>query len=322
MAQETQVYVASEFANLRSVVLSQCELRSPDVAPPAETTAFLPDHVRNEIDQMVGQEYGAVFPDRQLAWEAERAALAEVLSRYDVDIERPRLLNDAEKAQAGSAGYSNFFIRDPFFTIGSFLIEANLRFTHRRSEVLPARDLLVNRANASNCTYVALPQPAAVKNQGPFLEGGDVVVLGKQVFVGNSGLASNPEGARWLSNLIAPAGYTVELVNLRPDILHLDCALSLVREGLMVVCEDAFLDGIPPVLNSWDRVQIDLPDVELLAANGLPINSNVYITDPIFQSIGNQLSARGINVEYVDFSITRSLGGSFRCSTQAFWRED
>lgn len=33
---------------------------------------------------------------------------------------------------------------------------------------------------------------------GPFLEGGDVLVLYKTVFVGNSGQASNDNGYRWL----------------------------------------------------------------------------------------------------------------------------
>jgi len=58
-------------------------------------------------------------------------------------------------------------------------------------------------------------------------------VLGRHVFVGSSGLASNRLGARWLAKLLAP---------------------------------------------------------------------------------------HGIQVEYVDFSITRSLGGSFRCSTQPLLR--
>ena len=29
------------------------------------------------------------------------------------------------------------------------------------------------------------------------------------------------------------------------DILHLDCIMSFPRDGLMVVCEDAMLEGLP-----------------------------------------------------------------------------
>ncbi|MED4887200.1 hypothetical protein MKY88_09385 [Lysinibacillus sp. FSL R7-0073] len=39
-------------------------------------------------------------------------------------------------------------------------------------------------------------------------------------------------------------------------------------------------------------------------------------------SIGNQLGQRGITVEYIDFTISRSFGASFRCSTQPLVRED
>jgi N-dimethylarginine dimethylaminohydrolase len=42
---------------------------------------------------------------------------------------------------------------------------------------------------------------------------------------------SNALGARWLKKLLAPNGYTLELVRLKPDILHFDWAMGLIREG-------------------------------------------------------------------------------------------
>ena len=57
-----------------------------------------------------------------------------------------------------------------------------------------------------------------------------------------------------------------------------------------------------------------------MATNGLPINPNVYVTDPVFKSVGDKLALYGIHVEYVDFQISRSFGGSFRCSTQPLVR--
>ena len=58
--------------------------------------------------------------------------------------------------------------------------------------------------------------------------------------MGYSGLASNLAGIQWLANMIGHFGYEVVPVRLHPHILHLDCALSLLREGLMIVCEEAF----------------------------------------------------------------------------------
>ena len=109
-------------------------------------------------------------------------------------------------------------------------------------------------------------------------------------------------------------------VRLKKDVLHLDCALSLVRDGLMIVCEEAFLKGIPEPLRNWDRISVPYRDIAYLAVNGLPINESTYILDPQFEYIEEQLKAGGITVEYVDFKIFPSLGGSFRCSIQPLVR--
>jgi len=229
-----------------------------------------------------------------------------------------------EKESGKEYGCCNFFVRDPFFTIGTSIIEGSLRFFHRRNEILPIRDILVKEAYDSDAFYVSVPRPDISEGledeKGPFLEGGDILVLGKTVFVGNSGLASNHNGYLWLKSYLSHWNYEVVEVPLKKDVLHLDCALSLVKDGLMIVCEEALLNGIPESLKNWDRISVPYQDIAYLAVNGLPVNESVYILDPQFEYIAEQLRARGITVEYVDFKISRSLGGSFRCSTQPLVR--
>lgn len=149
-----------------------------------------------------------------------------------------------------------------------------------------------------------------------------MLFLDKHVLVGSSGLASNDRGFRWLSKLITPLGYTVEQVHPHPNILHLDCALSMLKSNLMVICQEAFLDGIPVILSDWTAIHVTLEEASSLATNGLPLSPEVYITDPVFKHIGDQIEQHGVKVEYVDFKITRSFGGSFRCSTQPLLRCD
>ncbi len=324
-SQTTDIFVESEFARLRTVVLAQSELAiSEAMMRNPHESAFLPEDIRNGADLPVGRDFGEAFPDRQRAWEQERENLASVLQRHGVEVLRPRKLTALEKSSAGKDGYSNFFVRDPFFTVGDFVIEGSLRFLHRRNEILPVRPIFEVRVYPYACQYVAVPRPELGSQTdlgpGPFLEGGDVLVLGQHVFVGSSGLASNALGARWLAKLLKPAGYTVELVRLRPDILHLDCALGLIRDGLIVVCEDALIDGVPDRLASWERIRVSLHEAATLATNGLPLSPDVYVTDPAFAHIGEQLARHGVTVEYVDFRISRSFGGSFRCSTQPLLR--
>lgn len=248
-----------------------------------------------------------------------------MLEKYNIEVLRPRLLTAHEKEQGKVFGAANFFVRDPFFTIGHSVIEGSMRFFHRRNEVLPVRNMLMENVYSSDAFYVSLPMADTSQGEkdesGPFLEGGDVLVLGKTVFVGNSGKASNHNGYLWLKAYLAHWDYEVVEVKLHPDVLHLDCALSLVRDGLMIVCEEAFLTGIPEQLKNWDRINVPFEDIAKLAINGLPINEEAYILDSEFKYIGEALEARGIRLEYLDFKISRSLGGSFRCSTQPLFRK-
>jgi glycine amidinotransferase len=330
MAQRT-VHVESEFAPLRTVVVAQSQFRTSDLASldPAQVErelSILPAEQQAYVRFLAGRDLAEADPDRQRAWEAERAALCALLEGHGIEVLRPRLLTDFEKQAAGVSGYLNGYVRDPWFTVGSFVVEGSLRFPHRRIEVLPSRPILVGEVLPSADTYVAVPQPELLPldvdggGPGPFLEGGDVLVHGRHVFVGSSGRASTPLGARWLAHLLEPAGYAVELVRLAPDVLHLDCALGLVREGLAVVHEGALLDGLPASLEGWDLVTVTAEEAMALGTNGLPLTPDRYVTDPAFERIGEQIARHGITVEYLGYDVSRGFGGSFRCSTQPLWR--
>src|SRR5688500_6929118 len=159
----------SEFAPLRTVVLTQSEAGGGPLG-----------RGRPRSDQQKG--------------EAEREAFRVVLEKYGVEVLRPRLFTAAEKEAGRASGYTNFFVRDPWFTVGQFVIEGSLRFFHRRLETLPCRELFESRVYPADCVYVSVPQPPAIvgrskpselfpgldidQSPGPFLEGGDVLVWG------------------------------------------------------------------------------------------------------------------------------------------------
>ncbi|WP_405494351.1 hypothetical protein [Nocardia sp. NBC_00511] len=109
-------------------------------------------------------------------------------------------------------------------------------------------------------------------------------------------------------------------VALPAHVLHLDCAIGLVREGLMISCPERLPAGLPAALRNWEQIEVSEDEAAAMATNGLPIDSDTYITDPEFERVGAQLRARGITVEYVDFAVSRLFGGAFRCSTQPLLR--
>lgn len=319
-----KVMVKSEFSPLKKVVLTQSEFIFSQNTIGNDPAEVLSEEVLQMYEDVDGKNYKDAFPDRQAKWEKEREDLKAVLEKYGVEVVRPRLLTDYEKESGKEYGCSNFFVRDPFFTIGNNIIEGSLRYHHRRKEILPIRGILENIAYSSDAMYVSLPMidtSEGINSElGPFLEGGDILVLDKTVFVGNSEQASNDNGYKWLKSFLDHFDYKVVQVPLKNNVLHLDCALSLVRDGLMIVCEEALINGISEDLKNWDKISVPFSDVSRLAVNGLPVNDSVYILDPEFEYIGKQLISKGITVEYIDFEISRSLGGSFRCSTQPLLR--
>lgn len=322
-------YVESEFAPLKRVVLAQSQFYIPKEKENAETNFLSEDLPKlEENGKEVFGDVAELYPDLQKQWEQEKNEMNRLLVSYGIEVVRPRLLTDYEKElgiQTGD-GYANFFSRDPFFTVGNLIIEGCLRFPHRRLEILAMRNLLIAESQSKESLYFATPQPdisdGETSEAGPFLEGGDILVYGKTIFVGYSGLASNIVGIKWLESVLVHWDYKVFPVRLHKDILHLDCALSLVKEGLMICCEEAFLDGIPKELKSWSSIKISLKEASLLMANGLPINESVYITDSSFTRIIKELESYGIKVETLDYQVSRRFGGSFRCTTQALLRNN
>ena len=313
-----KVYVESEFAPLKRVVLTQTEIvLGKNTEKYVNENAKVPE-----------------ITDKYMAeWANERENLKRILEKYGVEVQRPRLLTAYEKmlgnVEGGyteASGISNFFARDPFITIGNHIIECSFFSLYRRLEVLPIRPILQKEAEESGCYYVSIPQ-ADISNGndstvGSFLEGGDVLVYGKTVFVGNSGRATNHAGIVWLRNYLGHFGYNVVEVKMDKDILHLDCILSFPRDGLMIVCEDAMPEGLPEELKSWDKILVTKDEAQALATNGLPIDDHTYITDIAFKdTVGKELERRGIHVEYIDYKLSRFAGGAFRCSTQPLLRE-
>ena len=301
----------SEFAPLKKGVVSRCEIE-----------------LGGKLSRL------KINPQKQKLWEMERQNLTIVLKKYGVEVLVPRKFTEYEK-QIGFApdgitdgtGFTNFFARDPFFTIGDNIIEGSFRSVYRRLEIMPIRGILEKAASESGCKYVSVPAPDVSggidSDEGPFLEGGDVIVYGKKIFVGNSGRASDGKGIDWLRNYLKNQDYEVYEVALDPEVLHLDCALSLVRDGLLIYCPEAFPKGLPKTFDDWDKIAVGFAYVQNLAINGLPVNENVYITDTEFKNtIGRELEKRGVKVEYVSFSITREFQGAFRCSMQPLLRSE
>ncbi|MBF0552689.1 MAG: hypothetical protein HQK60_19420 [Deltaproteobacteria bacterium] len=59
--------------------------------------------------------------------------------------------------------------------------------------------------------------------------------------------------------------------------MHLDVSLSVPRPGLIIVCPEVLVDGVPACFDGWKRIAVTREETRYLATNGLPIDQNNYI---------------------------------------------
>ena len=137
------------------------------------------------------------------------------------------------------------------------------------------------------------------------LDGGDVLRIGKRVFVGISA-RSNAAGHGQLRGLLAPHGYTVESVAMR-DCLHLKSAVTQVGETT-VLCNPGWVDAAP--FADYTRIEVD--PAEPHAANAMRVGEAVLYPD-CFPLTLARLRSAGIDVTTVDVSELQKAEGAVTC---------
>ena len=163
-------------------------------------------------------------------------------------------------------------------------------------------------------------------NNVPLVDGGDIMFFGDKVFFGVSEQqvhGSNFRGALWLQRVLGPE-YEVITVPLKEKYFHLDLVLSAPREGLIIVAPEAFIDGVPPYFDDWDKIEVTGEQAMNGSVNGLPVNPENYIIG-INERDDNkwlisQIKSRGIKVYPVWFNEHNLRDGSIRCATQQLLR--
>lgn len=261
--------------------------------------------------------------DADLARRIERQVdhLAELIAREGVAVHRPGRLKGEERFfMAPNGEGAQLFARDGMIVVGDHIVEASLRLRCRQRERFGLRPVVQGMAAQRGARWSSVPfgSPAAV--DGPFLEGGDVLLNGRQVYVGMSGCASDMAGIDWFQALLG-SGYRVIPVALRSNVLHLDCALALIKPGLLVWCPHKLIDGLPSALRDWDKIEVSVEEATLLATNGLVLEEGRAIVDADNARVIGELRKRSVDVIPVPFDGPISLGGGLRCVHHPLLRE-
>ena len=222
-------------------------------------------------------------------------------------------------------GVSTPWMRDPFVTIGSNVIELSPRSLFHRRQRFAIREILTKTMDRG-AKYFAQPDGGADEDLDGigwgYLEGGDIFVLGKNILVGHSGGCSNPEGARWLQHVLGP-DYIVQTVAIDSIFPHLDCVMMTPREGVVFASIEALPEGLPNFMKDWDVFEIPKALAKShMSCNNLVLNDQTVVVpaESELDFIAKGLKDRKFEVVRLPYRVPCMVGGSFRCAHQPLIR--
>jgi len=190
------------------------------------------------------------------------------------------------------------FVEDPALVLDEIAVIARMGAESRRAEALS-----LAQAIAPFRPLLHLTEPAT-------LEGGDVMRIGRTLFVGVSA-RTNRAGIEQLTGELAPFGYTVTPVAVH-GCLHLKSACTYLG-GDTILAHRAWIDPAP--LREYQIV--DVAREEPWAGNTLKVRGTVLIPS-VFPATAAILEKLGYCVHALDISELMKAEAALTCSSLIF----
>ena len=286
---------------------------APDYMP--EMSWMDPEQVEI-MEKQAGKLTTEIRPDMAKALQEQIEAHVELLENYGVKVHRTIPLQYPEETDfLGDIQRGNMVFggQDFFVVIGNnVILLTNFRYPFRRKQIYGVRPVLEPLLQNSNVRYAAMP-PASphYRKDDMYLEGGDMLVAGKDIYVGCSGRASSPSGIDWLRQYLAP-DYRVQMIEMTSDVFHMDGLCMFPREGL-VVYSPVHIPELPDTLKKWDK--IELQPHEYFGGNGLCMDDKTMVMPKGYERVSGELEKKGIDVIMAEYDMTMEFGSGPRCLT-------
>ncbi|MCI0354091.1 MAG: arginine deiminase-related protein [Acidobacteria bacterium] len=167
------------------------------------------------------------------------------------------------------------------------------------------------RAETESIAQALAPYRKLLRMDAPgTLDGGDVLRLGRTLYVGNTS-RSNREGIAQLAKLAAPHGYNVLSVEVT-GCLHLKTAVTEVGESTLLI-NPRMVDR--RIFGALEFVEVD--PAEPHAGNALLLDGTV-VYPAAHQKTLRRLEERGIKVAALDVSEVLKAEGGVTCCSLVF----
>lgn len=246
---------------------------------------------------------------REVSAGIERCELTH-LARTAIDVARARRQHEAYERALAAAGCTvrrlpagddlpdSVFVEDIAVVFDELAIVARPGAESRRAETPAVADALRQ--------YRVL---RSIDAPGT-LDGGDVLVAGRRVFVGLSS-RTNEAGIEQMRRHLQPYGYTVEGVSVS-GCLHLKSAVTALDKDRLLINPDWVSAS---EFTAFDLVMVD--PAEPLGANALPIRNTIVYAEA-FPRTRRHFEVCGLKIVTVDVSETAKAEGGVTCCSLVF----
>lgn len=324
MKKENRVGVHNEWGTLREAFVGiEDDFMEPEYIP---AFSWMGPEGIEYCKKYGGKKSIEVLPEKIKILRKQIKGHVKVLEDFGVKVHRnlplqyeeeKTFLDNVQKGRVYSGGADFFRVID-----NNVILLNDLRYPFRRKQIYTVRPALEPLLKNSNARYVALPpaSPHYIEDD-MFLENGDLMIDGHNVYVGMSGLATSQKGFDWLGQFLGRE-YKFYKIKLAPKILHLDTVLSLNRSGLLTYYPD-FVDELPKSLQSWDKIEVFPEKGEAMhfGANHLSLDDKTIVVAKEYERLVPEYGKRGMNAITIPLNVSMEYGSGARCLTGVLRRD-
>jgi len=301
------IFVQNETSRLRAVVLGLPNSNGP-----------IPNLTETYDSKSYESVVKGVYPKEEDII-TEMAAFEKVLRKYDVDVYRPRFVENCNQ----------IFSRDVGFVIDDKIVVSNI-IPNRQKEIDAYEDIYrqIHYKQIYN-----LPESVHV-------EGGDVVLYKNYIFLGQYAFQDYAQVKTARTNTLAldylrmlfPEKEIIPL-NLRKSdtdpyegILHLDCTFMPVGRNKAIIYKDGFMnprdaEHLVNIFGKENVFELNREEMYHMKSNIFSITPDVVVVEEQFTRLKAWLEGIGIKVETVPYHEISKMGGLLRCSTLPLRRD-
>lgn len=315
---DAAVYVEHDWDKLENVILGSPNMLS---VPQIHKSVLGYGYILNNqkiMETAAGKPIQLVNPYSFSNINQESEAVSKDLKAKDVKITRlnPEVLDVAELQYMKNIQQGNNFLfpKDAVIVIGNNVIECAQRVPMRDKERFIVRRIFKPLVKEDpSIRYIAVPIPSpSFPDKGLYLEGSDILIDGRNIYVGHSGRGTSSLGIRWLQAVLGP-NYTVYTINIK-DFIHLNSVMTLIRPGLGIKVSSAIIDELPKPLQKWEFIDVSPEDAKKYAASIIVAGPNKVYVDDRFENLIAALRGKNVDVTSMTFEEISSFGsglGSF-----------